>query len=476
MTARERAILTAIIRRGIRAPLTPIAEFGRYQRDPVPFVRTVLQGDPWAVQQQIMHCVGDFRRTAVRSCHHSGKTWTAATLVHWWLRAFDPSLVITTAPTDRQVKEILWNEIGGLQRRSGLAGRLLTTQLEVSATQRAYGFTTNTPERFQGWHCPNILVVVDEASGVSEEIYQAIEGILTGPNARLLLIGNPNQAMGTFYEAFRSPLYQKFHIQASDVPEHLLPAAWAAERLAEWGEESPAYQVRVLGEFPPQGDDGLLSLKWVEEAQNREIVTDAETDAPCEIGVDVARFGGDESVAYVRRGAVVVGMDAWRGLDTVVSTGRVAALHRRFGASLIKCDDPGVGGGVTDQLKHAGLPVVGVNVGETAWDAENYALRRSELFCGLRERFKQGDISIPKADTLLLDQLLALKFSYTARGQLKLESKDDLKKRRGTAGRWSSPDRADALMLAFARVRRNAIMGAVAGPERAGGWVSKHAG
>lgn len=129
---------------------------------------------------------------------------------------------------------------------------------------------------------------------------------------------------------------------------------------------------------------------------------------------------------------------------------------------------------MTDQLKHAGLPVVGVNVGETAWDAENYALRRSELFCGLRDRFKQGDISIPKADTLLLDQLLALKFSYTARGQLKLESKDDLKKRRGTAGRWSSPDRADALMLAFARVRRNAIMGAVAGPERAGGWVSKH--
>lgn len=462
--------------RGLRRPTNSLDVWAAHRHDPVPFVEHILGGKPWEVQRQIMRSVADHRRVAVRSCHNSGKTWTAACLVLWWLFAYDPALVITTATNQRQVEKVLWPEIRRLHRNAGLPGRALLAQLDVTLDRRAFGFTTNTVENFQGWHDPNILIVADEASGIPEPIWEAIEGCLTSENARLLMIGNPNQAMGSFYEAFRSPLYQKFHIQASDVPEHLLPAAWAAERLAEWGEESPAYQVRVLGEFPPQGDDGLLSLKWVEEAQNREIVTDAETDAPCEIGVDVARFGGDESVAYVRRGAVVVGMDAWRGLDTVVSTGRVAALHRRFGASLIKCDDPGVGGGVTDQLKHAGLPVVGVNVGETAWDAENYALRRSELFCGLRERFKQGDISIPKDDTLLLDQLLALKFSYTARGQLKLESKDDLKKRRGTAGRWSSPDRADALMLAFARVRRNAIMGAVAGPERAGGWVSKHAG
>lgn len=473
MTARERAILTTVIRKGIRDPGSPIEQFGRYQRDPVPFVRAILKGDPWAVQQQIMHCVGDFRRTAVRSCHHSGKTWTAAALVHWWLRAFEPSLVITTAPTDRQVKEILWNEIGDLQRRSGLAGRLLTTQLEVSSTQRAFGFTTNTPERFQGWHCPNILVVVDEASGVNEEIYQAIEGILTGPNARLLLIGNPNQAMGTFYEAFRSPLYQKFHIQASDVPEHLLPAAWAAERLAEWGEESPAYQVRVLGEFPPQSEDALLSLAWVTQAQDRESDgADIRDHDEVVLGVDVARYGGDESVAYVRRGSVVLAVEAWRGSDTITSAGRIARLARYHGAGRIQVDDIGVGGGVLDALKAEKLPAIGVNVGEAAWDAENYANRRAEIFCGLRDRFKAGDISIPKDDSLLVDQLTALRYSYTARGQLKLESKDDLRKRRGTAGRWASPDRADALAIAFARTR-TPVIGAVPGPERDAGWRSR---
>ena len=210
-------------------------DFTVYQTAPVAFVREVLGGDPWERQEAILGAIADNARVAVRSSHNSGKTWTAAALTHWFTRSFNPSLVLTTAPTDRQVREHLWYEIARLQREAGLSGRMTETSLDVSPTQRAFGFTTNRPERFQGWHEENILVIVDEASGVPETIYEAIEGSLTGPNPRLLLIGNPNQPAGSFYKAFTSALYAKFHISAFDVPERLLPPGWREERRQEWG-------------------------------------------------------------------------------------------------------------------------------------------------------------------------------------------------------------------------------------------------
>lgn len=438
--------------------------------NPDGFIRTVLKADIWERQQEIAEAVRDHRRVAVRSCHHSGKTFLAAAAAHWWLNAFNPALVITTAPTLRQVKDLLWYEIAAHARRAHLGGKLATLSYDLSPTQRALGFTTNEPERFQGWHNENILVIVDEASGVGEEIYQAIEGILTGPNAHLLLIGNPNFPAGTFYEAFRSPLYQKFHISAYDVPERLLPSAWAEERLAEWGEESPAYQVRVLGNFPPQGDDSLINMQWVEDAFEREIA--ASGDA--EIGVDVARYGSDESVAYVRRGSVIVDFEAWHGQNTVESAGRVAVLAKKHQATLIKVDDIGVGGGVTDTLAAMNLPVQGINVGDAASDKETYYNLRTEIFQGLADRFKDGDIVLPRDDTLL-DQLTQLRYTFTPRGQKKLTPKEEMKKTRSNSAAWQSPDRADALALCFAPAR-GFVGGAAAVGERAAGWIDWEGG
>ncbi len=460
LSSEQRALLQEMVRRGLTLPTSQ----ANWQNDPAGYLRTVLKADIWERQEEIAEAVRDHKRVAVRSCHHSGKTFGAAALAHWWLAAFDPSLVITTAPTLRQVKDLLWYEIAGHARRAGTGGKLATLSLEMSETRRALGFTTNEPERFQGWHSPNMLVIVDEASGVGEEIYQAIEGILTGPNTRLLLIGNPNFPAGTFFEAFRSPLYQKFHISAFDVPERLLPAAWREERLTEWGEESPAYQVRVLGNFPSQGEDSLINLKWVEEAMERE----AEDAGPCEMGVDVARYGADESVAYVRRGARIVDCDVWRGHDTMASAGRVAVLARKHAPELIKVDDIGVGGGVVDRLAEEGFPVVGVNVGLPATDSETYSNLRTEIFQGLADRFKAGDISLPKDDTLL-DQLTQLRFTFTPRGQKKLTPKEEMRKTRPSSSAWQSPDRADALALAFFG-GSGYTGGAVVGAPRDAGW------
>lgn len=452
LTPRDRALMEELIRRGIKIPPPIYDQFVAYIRDPVPFFRTYLKAEPWELQEQIARTVANHPRVAVRSCHHSGKTYLAAGLVHWWLNCFEDSLVITTAPTDRQMREQLWGEIAAHHRRSGLPGKLTETSLEIGHNRRAFGFSTNTPERFQGWHARHLLAIVDEASGVAEPIYQAIEGILTGHHAHLLIIGNPNSPQGTFYEAFRSPLYQTFHISAHDVPERLLPASWAEERLNEWGADNPAYQVRVLGNFPQQGADALISMRWVEDAQNRTL----EPVGDYEFGVDVAEYGDDESYCYVRCGPKVVHASGWRHNDPIQSAGQVIAIYNGLcpgQVATIKVDDIGIGAGTRAALQNHFdgrlVTVEGVNVGEAAIDTENYANKRSEVFCGLRDRFKDGDIDIDE-DTTLKDQLTQIKFSYSPRGQIKLESKEEMRKRRATGDhRWKSPDRADALALAF---------------------------
>src|SRR5436189_77512 len=141
--------------------------------------------------------------------------------------------------------------------------------IRSASAARCWASSRHEPERFQGLHSESVLVIVDEASGVDEAIYESIEGILTGPNAKLLLIGNPNSPSGTFFQSHQSALYQSFHISALDVPERLLPPGWREERLAEWGEDNPAYQVRVLGEFPDQAEDSLVRMSWVIAAQRR---------------------------------------------------------------------------------------------------------------------------------------------------------------------------------------------------------------
>lgn len=435
-----------------------------WSQDPVGYVREVLHVEPWAKQVEICQSVCHHKRVAVRSCHNSGKSEAAAWLVLWALNCFEPSLVITTAPTLRQVKEVLWNRIGRLHRRANLPGVINTQDLTISPTRRAFGFTTNEPERFQGHHEANIWVIIDEASGVGETIYEAIEGLLTTENAHLLLIGNPNFAQGTFYEAFKSPLYHKIHIGADEVPAHILPPTWKEERLKVWGAENPAYQIRVLGNFPPQGANALISLTWVEAAEDR----DLPAGEPCEIGVDVAYHGDDQSVAIVRKGSKVVAIDDWRGHDTVETAGRVAALAQQYQPCLIKVDHIGYGAGALDTLKHEGFPAIGINVGEAAWDSEKYANRRAELFFGLAERFQQGDIDVPVHD-YLSSQLTALTFSYTPRGQLKLISKVDMKKERVGNYTWQSPDFADALMLAYAKPAGGYQAVSLLGAERPSG-------
>lgn len=430
-----------------------------WRRNPSLFVKQVLDTNPWSKQREILEALSMHDFVAVRSCNGSGKTFTAALATVWWLMAHDEAIVVTTAPTQRQVREHLWREIRGIyfRNRDAIGGKISSTRLELSNRRFAFGFATNTVERFQGFHHENILIIVDEASGVNEFIHDAILGSISSSNARILMIGNPTYLAGTFYDAFHKnrDSWKTIHISAFDTPGYtdefgadeplprgLAEPKWARHIEKTRGRDSSAYQIRILGDFPSEHDDTLIPLKHIEAAVGRKVEADDGHDAV--MGLDIARFGDSKTVAVIRRGPEVLRLYEFRKSDLMQTTGRTIDLARRHDVKTVFVDEVGMGAGVLDRLKEMeDIETVGVNVGKKASDTERYANLRAQSMDGLRERFADDDISIPN-DAELISQLASMTYTYSSRGQLQMESKDDIR----ASGR-QSPDKADALALAF---------------------------
>ncbi len=443
-------------------PLDPDAFLGRPL---VAIVRQALAPTKfWPTQLAILEAVQRHRLVSVRSCQGSGKTTAAAALVVAWLLRHRDAVCVTTAPTFRQVTELLWGQIRTLVRSAPrrLPGELSQMAYRLSPTRFAIGFSSDQAERVQGFHARHFLAVVDEASGVSQDVYDSLKGSLTTQHSHLLLIGNPTQVSGHFYDSQNSlrALYETIGISYTATPNfqgqgevapYLITQEFIDTARAEWGEDSPQYQVRVLGEFPRQGADTLIALSWVDAAVRR---APAPEDGQLrEMGVDCARFGSDETAVCVRRSEAVVLTEAWTKFDTAFSAHRIADLVRRERVSVVRVDAVGVGGGVLDRLREMqregelphGIRLEEFSAAARPYDAERYRYRRDEVWAGLAERFKEGRIAALPEDVKLMGQLTAARHRYDAQGRLVMETKDELKKRG-----LKSPDRAEALMLAFA--------------------------
>jgi hypothetical protein len=459
-----------------------------YAADPVGWARDVLGVHLWSRQAEIAESVRDHARTAVRSGHGVGKTTGAAVIALWFLDTHARSRAITTATKWSQVEKLLWHEIALLlaaaRDRPQAKGRpifaagatALQTELRLPDGRYAIGLSSKPEqsESFAGHHAPHILLVVDEASGVPEPIFEVAEGYMTTEGARMLLIGNPTRAQGEFFDAFHSKRadYATLHISALEspaitgerVPEELRAAltgrAWVESRRRVWGEDSVPYQVRVLGQFARRSIDTVVALGDVEDAQEREVRTPypAQQD-DVTVAVDVARFGADETVITTRHGGRVRIREVYRGKDTTHTAARVVAWHRALreesGADpRIVVDDVGVGGGVTDQLRARELEVHAFNGGERARQPALYPNRRSEMWFVLAEALAELDLD---GDDQLAAELTAPMFRYDGDLRRVVERKEDTKRRLGR-----SPDRADSVMLALA-VGRWA-------PNPLGGW------
>ena len=433
------------------------------EKGPLVFARDVLQVKLWSKQEDVLNALPEHRRVAVKSGNGLRKGFCAAAAVLWFLHCHDPAIVLSTAPTFRQVRHILWRQIRRLYRpaREKLEGKMLDTRWELAEDRYAMGLSADSADEFQGFHSPNMSIVVDEAEGVSDEIYEAIEAVMTSADPRLLLIGNPTTTSGAFRRAFyeESHLYHTITISALDSPNvkagkvmtpGLTSAKWVQERLDTWGEENPIYRARVLGEFPHQGDGTLFRLSDVEAAIKRGDSTTPDVDADPSppvviLAVDVARFGSDRSVILRRRGATVEEIRTFHGLDTMQLAGWIIAAIKDFEPGLICVDEIGVGAGVVDRLREQGYRVHGVNVARRAHQGDLFANLRAEGYWQLRELFSTGQIDIP-ADHQLTGELAALRYGYDSLGRIQIESKESTRQRG-----LPSPDKADALMLAFLR-------------------------
>lgn len=448
----------------------PAKVVGAIRRDPVRYVERVLGFTPWSTQRAILESVRDHKRTAVRSCHGSGKTAIAARCVLWFLAAHPNSRVVTTAPTYTQVRDLLWREIaaGVHHAPPGFYGEVNQTRIEISPTWFGVGLSTRTPEHFQGHHAEHLLLVVDEASGVEETIYEAAEGFLTSPGARVLLIGNPTSTSGTFYRAFHSDraLYNTIHIPATETPnltgEHvpepvaksLVSADWITEKRAQWGEASPLFQVRVMGNFPTEADDQVIGVGRVERAREREV----EAGTPVVVACDVARYGSDETVIAVREGNRVRLARIYNGRSLMETAGNIIEVARGVWDERrpvrVVVDDTGLGGGVTDRLREQGYIVEAFNGGDKATEPDLYPNRRSEAWFAFADRLDHLDLD---TDEQLTADLVAPRYALDSAGRRVVEKKEQTKKRLGR-----SPDRADAVLMAFAPEVR---MGASFGPS-----------
>lgn len=477
------------------------------RRDPSWYARKVLGVRLWWMQKDILASIRDNKRTAVKACHAPGKTFTAAVASLWFLSSFRDSIVITTAPTWRQVKDVLWREIRRLRENSRveIGGRIKLDPptLEFGAKWYAMGLSPKDEDSFAGWHAPYVLIICDEASGVPVKILEAIRGLMASGRVRLLYLGNPLRPEGGFYEAFNksAKLWKPFTIGAFDTPNlmhlkadfdrcktkqqklhllrsaklknrHLITAEWVADCLEEFGEDSDFWISRVMGEFPDGAPNQLIPLWQVMDAraryENELVLVNDKGDVTRDLrwwersgwnqeiigGFDIARKGSNESVFAARSIDIETGLDILAPLrhktkmdtDEVVEFGEKS--YRFFNCNKANGDNVGYGGGPMDTLeKIKDINFYGVNVGTPAKRSDIFLNLRAEAFFDIRRKFESGIACIPPDDKLS-GQLSSIRYDSSGR-KTKIESKETMEKR-GV----KSPDRADAYMLTEASVEQ----------------------
>lgn len=452
----------------IRARLSSVKlELNRqvYLEDPSVWVEERLGEEVWSKQREILQSVVANRRTAVPSCFGSGKSWTAARLAAWWIDCHPPgkAFVVTTATTGAQVKAILWRELHRAHSAGKLPGRMNQTEwwLKVPSGKEeivAFGRKPADMDQtaFQGIHAPFVLVILDEAAGIPTELFDAADSLIVNEASRILAIGNPED-LGEFKQvcmpgsgwnviripARVTPNFTEERVSSS-IKGELISKTWVEEKKKKWGENNPLYKAKVDAEFPDTRVGGLIPISLIRAAQDRELTS----GLPNELGVDVGA-GGDKSIIAHREGSVVRIVHRDNNPDTMETCGSVIAKLEETKASKAKVDEIGIGRGVVDRAKELRKPVIGINVGQKAEDSEHYLNVRAEGYWGLRERFEQEDIDLPsdgpEADDLAA-QLIDIRYKRTSRGQIQIESKDEIRRRNKDG---ASPDEADAVMLAF---------------------------
>jgi phage terminase large subunit len=444
--------------------------YSAYEGKPVEFITEILDEQPWSIQTRIAESVRDNPSTAVPSCFGSGKDWIAARIAVWWV--VTGGIVVATSNSFPQLRDIFWRELRKAHSRGELPGHPSNgTDLRWEGLPDGSFAIGRKPEDtdqegFQGFHGRRILVIVDEANGVSQDLWKASNGLVVNEASRRLAIGNPYEPQGPFFEACRLSTWHVIHISVFDTPnftgepvpdkakDELVSPFWLEQRRAEGLEGTPWWQAKVLGQFPDTASNAVVPLAWVEAARERQHTEDLREWA----GLDVARFGNDDSVRIDGNGNGPWTVEVRHGHDTMEVAGLgMAYLVGRRGTLAI--DVIGVGAGVYDRIHEQRPPgdVLAVNVGEAPdHDPDLLVNLRAQLWWDVRlalDPRSPDPLSLARLDDAsyqrLRSELTAPTYRMTSAGKVQIESKEELKARG-----LPSPDLADAFCLAlYARSR-----------------------
>lgn len=467
-----------------------------FEDNPVGFIETGLGETLWTKQKEIVNSVRDNKRTAVPACHAPGKSHIAARVIAWWIAVHPAGTaqVVTTATTFRQVKHILWPHIRKLVAKSEIGGEVNQVEWKIDGEVVAFGFSPadNDETAVQGIHKPHLLVVVDEAGGLSQTLGVALESLMTGGHTRLLLLGNPptDNEDSWFERACNSDLYNVIPIGAYDTPNftgevsgvcrscppsvaehqvgiHLVDKEWVADVINEFGEDSAFVEARVHARFPRVSSNRAIPYGWLETCTENE---DPIQGNKIQLGVDVAADGGDEFVIAWADGYVGTVRHRSSGsansnpvdvAGMVLEQIRLAEqVHRErqiLEPVIVKVDAIGVGWGVTGILKRwrdeemHKATIIAVNVAERAREATKFHNQRAEMWWNMRTLVQPVKTETGVTQSIRLDvdsktlaQLSGPMYKSDSSGRIIIEAKKDMKKRG-----MKSPDRAEAVLLAF---------------------------
>jgi phage terminase large subunit len=427
--------------------------------------------------QDAVHGVEGIKRVAVSSGHKISKSHTAAIVGAWFYSSFADAKVIFSSTTYHQVQTILWDEFRKTRYRSkvvipGDMHQLASSGFVSEDFRSARGFTAREPEAVAGISGKNLLFILDEASGIPDDIHEAVKGNMAG-GAAALMFSNPTRTSGTFFEAFngKQDFYTTFQVSSEETPNavtgrRLIPGLatkeFVEEMKAEWGEDSPFYKIRVKGLFVLADESKPFSLATLTAAELAWHETPAE--GRLHIGVDPAGAGdgGDETAFCVRRGRKVVELFARQSLtEDGILTEILGLLAKHQGERevteqhmpVVSFDREGPIGyraWLRTKTHFETTPdakpcrVVGIRASDAAYRRPDlYDRVRDELWANLEAWFKQSGGTVPQ-DTKLERELNTIEWSTNLRGKLKATPKDDIR----TLLNGRSPDRADALALA----------------------------
>lgn len=455
----------------------------KYRNAPVAFCEDVLGVEPWSRQVEILNAVRDHKRVAVVSGHKVSKSHTAAGIALWFYCSFEDARVVMTSTTSRQVDQILWREVRMMRARGGRClackkaelqeipcehsalidgeqGELARTGLKSRDFREIVGFTAREAEAVAGISGRNLLYILDEASGIAPEIFEAIEGNRAG-GARIVMFSNGTQNDGEFFDAFHSKkdFYKTLSISSEETPNviegrEVIPGLatreWIEEKKEEWGVHSALYKVRVKGEFATREDGKIFSIHTIGVAEARWSET-AEAGR-LYIGLDPAgpTGAGDETVFAIRRGMKLLALHAMRGLSDDQHVVQVQLMVAKYKipreTPVVVLDREGVGASIYSMLRNfvessKAFDLVPVRASDKAHrQPQIYDRMRDELTANLESWFRDGG-AIPE-DVKLSAELHEPEWKQHVNGRLKVTPKDIVRKAIGR-----SPDRYDALAL-----------------------------